>query len=134
LPTNKYAERLQVIIGSEKIALGLSIKNVRRVHIVMPHWNIPSIAQAEARGFRFGSHDALKPEERVIRIFRHISVEQPEDGEEGYDQGLGFPPEASFTDYETTDVYIYKIAEDKEFKNSQIYRILKEEAFDCAAF
>jgi len=135
LPTNKYGERLQVIIGSEKIALGLSIKNVRRVHVVMPHWNIPSISQAEARGYRFGSHDALKPEERVIRIFRHISVEQPEDkGDVGYAQGTGFPTDASFTDYETTDVYIYKIAEEKEFKNAQIYRILKEEAFDCAAF
>ena len=133
-PSNKYGERLQIIIGSEKIALGLSIKNVRRVHIVMPHWNIPSIAQAEARGFRFGGHDALKPEERVIKIFRHIAVEQPENNEEGYAMGDGFPNEASFTDYETTDVYIYRIAEEKEYKNSQIYRILKEEAFDCAAF
>jgi hypothetical protein len=134
LPSNRYGDRLQVIIGSEKIALGLSIKNVRRIHIVMPHWNIPSIAQAEARGFRFGGHDALPPEERIIRIFRHISVEQPEGNEIKHATGLGFPSDASFTDYETTDVYIYKIAEEKEYRNSQIYRVLKEEAFDCAAF
>lgn len=134
LESNAHGERLQVIIGSEKIALGLSIKNVRRVHIAMPHWNIPSIDQAQARGFRFGSHEALPPNERVVHIFRHVAVEQPDDGEEGFDQGLGFPPEASFTDYETTDVYIYKIAEEKEYKNTQIYRLIKEEAFDCAAF
>ena len=72
--------------------------------------------QAEARGFRFGGHDALKPEERVIKIFRHIAVEQPENNEEGYAMGDGFPNEASFTDYETTDVYIYWIAEEKEYK------------------
>lgn len=132
LPSNAHADRLQVIIGSEKIALGLSIKNVRAIHMVMPHWNIPSTSQAEARGYRFGSHEALKPEERVVRIFRHIAVEKA-DGE-GVAEGKGFPSDTGFTDYETTDVYIYRIAEDKEYKNSQIYRVLKEVSFDCAAF
>lgn len=134
LPSNKYGDRLQVIIGSEKIALGLSIKNVRSIHIVMPHWNLPFLDQAAARGFRFGGHDALPPEERRIRIFKHAAVEQPEAGEKKFATGKGYPADASFTDYETTDIYIYKIAEAKEYKNTQLYRLLKEEAFDCAAF
>lgn len=133
-PDNKYAERLQIIIGSEKIALGLSIKNVRRIHLVMPHWNIPSLDQAQARGIRFGGHAALKPEERKVYIFRHAAVETPGDDERGYAKGVGYPAKASFSDAETTDIYIYRIAETKDYRNAQIYRVLKEVSPDCAVF
>ena len=128
-PSNAHAERLQIIIGSEKISLGITIKNVRRVHIVMPHWNIPSIEQAQARGFRFGSHDALKPEERTIQIFKHVAVEGGK-----LAKGAGFPKEAGFSDKITIDVQIYRRAEEKEHKNTQIYRLMKTSAFDCALF
>ena len=128
-PDNAHAGRCQVIIGSEKISLGITIKNVRRVHIVMPHWNIPSIEQAQARGFRFGSHDALKPEERTIQIFKHVAVEAGK-----FAKGMGFPKEAGFSDKVTIDVQIYRRAEEKEHKNTQIYRLMKESAFDCALF
>jgi hypothetical protein len=128
-PDNKYADRLQVIIGSEKIALGISIKNVRQYHLAMPHWNVSSTDQAENRGYRFGGHDALPEAERYIRIYRHAAVE-------GGDlaRGTGFPASAGFSPKETVDIYVYRIAEEKESKNSQIYRLLKEESFDCPLF
>ena len=131
---NRYGDRLQVIIGSEKISVGISIKNVRQIHIVMPHWNIPAIEQATYRGFRFGGHEALPPEERKIKIFRHVAVEQDYgDGDEKYQTfEQGFPSNTYFSPKETTDIYIYSIAERKEYRNTQIVRILKETAFDCA--
>jgi hypothetical protein len=133
-PDNRHGDRLQVIIGSEKIALGLTIKNVRRIHIMMPHWNIPSIDQAEARGYRFGSHDALEPEERHVHIFRHAAVDTASPNRGGVARGLGYPKDASFSDTETTDIYIYRLAEDKDYRTAQIYRVMKEAAPDCAAF
>lgn len=128
-PDNKYGDRLQVIIGSEKIALGISIKNVRQYHLAMPHWNVSSTDQAENRGYRFGGHDALPEEERYIRIYRHAAVEGGDAA-----RGLGFPASSGFSPKETVDIYVYRIAEEKESKNSQIYRILKEESFDCPLF
>lgn len=129
---NCYGGRLQIIFGSEKIALGFTIKHVRRVYIQTPHWNIPAIEQAMARGFRFGSHDALKPEERFIKIFRLVAVEEPDSKKGGEAKGKGFPPEASFSSYKTMDIEVYSTAEKKEHKNTQIYRLLKEASFDCA--
>jgi superfamily II DNA or RNA helicase len=130
---NKYGDRLQIIIGSEKIALGLSIKNVRQIHILMPHWNISTIDQARNRGFRFGGHSALPREERKIRIYNHVAVERAEsDSEADVPAGVGYPKDVGFTATETTDIYIYKIAEEKEHKDTQIYRILKEVSVDCA--
>lgn len=131
---NKYAERLQVIIGSEKISIGFTIKNVRKIHIETPHWNISSIEQALYRGFRFGSHDALPEDERYIKIYRHVAVEtaDPDLNEKEYAKGKGYPFDVGFTKTQTVDLYIYDIAENKEFKNTQIYRLLKEVAPDCA--
>lgn len=126
-PDNCYGDRLQIIIGSVKIALGFTIKHVRRAYIKMPHWNIPSIDQALFRGFRFGGHDALKPEERYIKIFRLVAVEK---GSEVI--GTGFPDDAGFSKTRTSDIEVYEIAERKEYKNTQIYRLLKEASFDCA--
>lgn len=134
-PDNKYGDRLQVIIGSEKIALGLTIKNVRGIHGVMPHWNIPSGDQAEGRGLRFGSQDALPENERTVRILRHVAVEELDPSDPSATAvGKGFPAGAAFSAEETTDIYIYKIAEEKEHRNTQIYRLIKEEDFGCALF
>lgn len=126
-PDNCYGDRLQVIIGSEKVALGFTVKHVRRVYITTPSWNIPSIDQALARGFRFGSHNALKEEERYINIYRLVSVEKGK-----YAKGAGFPANIGFSSKKTSDIEIYELAENKEYKNTQIYRILKEASFDCA--
>lgn len=130
-PDNKYGDRLQIIIGSEKIALGLDIKNVRRIHVITPDWNIPSIDQAMARGFRFGGHDSLPENERYIKIFKHVAVEK---GNIELPEGVGYPDGTKVSDKETIDVHVYDIAESKEYKNKQIYRVLKEVAFDCGLF
>lgn len=128
-PDNAYGDHLQVIIGSEKISLGVTIKSVRREHTIMPHWNMPSIDQALARGFRFGGHDFLPPDKRHIKIFKHAAVNPGK-----LLKGTGFPSEAGFSNEETIDVRIYKRAEEKEHKNTQIYRIMKRASVDCALF
>lgn len=117
-PRNKYGEYIQVLIGSEKAGEGLTLKNVRQVHITTPHWNIPSTEQAIGRVFRHSSHDALPENERVVKVFRHASVKAKKEGED-------WPLE------NTTDIYLYKIAEQKEYRNTEIYRVIKEISFDC---
>lgn len=129
---NRYGDRLQVIIGSKKIAEGVNMKGFRQVHVVVPPWNIPSIDQPLFRVFRFGSHAAFTRDERYVKIFRHVAVDTAVPSSEGYDLGEGFPPEASFTDTETVGIHVYTIAENKEYRNTQIYRLIKEAAVDCA--
>ena len=132
-PDNKYGERCQIIIGSETIGTGITIKNVRQVHVVTPHWTIPAIDQALGRVIRVGSHKSLPEEERNIRIYRHISVKEYEKGIDKveYHKGSGFPPNVGFSNEETMDVHIYSIAEEKDYFNAQVYRLLKEISWDC---
>jgi hypothetical protein len=138
-PENKHGKYLQVIIGSKKVLLGITIKNARQVHIISPHWNVSSFEQAEARVFRYGSHNALPIEERKVEIFRHVSVlpgsyKIPRG--EGYPKGAEIQSEQKYKSApqkEPIDLYIMKIAEEKLEKIFPIERLYKQEAFDCVA-
>jgi len=111
-PRNKYGQYIQVIIGSQVIGEGKSLKNVRQIHIQTPHWNNPETEQAIGRGIRAFSHEDLKPEERSVKIFRHASI--PNNG------------------VESINYVMYRTSEDKDFKMKQIERVCKEEAVNCA--
>ena len=53
---------------------GLSLKNVRQVHIMEPYWNEVRITQMIGRGVRQCSHKDLPMEERHVDIYRYKSV------------------------------------------------------------
>lgn len=132
-PDNMYGERCQIIIGSRKIGVGITIKNIRQVHIVMPHWNISAVDQALGRAFRVGSHNSLPKKDRYVNIYRHVAVKEydDEDDKKEYNVGKGYPSSVGFSSEKTIDIDIYSIAEKKEFLNTQIYRLLKEISWDC---
>lgn len=135
-PDNKYGEKCRIVIGSFKISEGFDIKNIRQVHIIMPHWNEPRIQQALGRVLRIGSHKVFEDKEKkYINIYRHVAVkswDEDEDfGKTEYDQGLGYPSDIGFTNDITDDIEIYLKAQNKEAKNVQIYRLIKEVAWDC---
>jgi len=114
-PRNKYGEYIRLIIGSEKISLGLTLKHTRQCHVLMSHWNIPAVDQAIGRVLRIGAHSMFEnPEERYIKIFFHAAVKALDDP------------------FVTTDIYVYKIAEKKDIRSARLYRFMKIMAFDCA--
>lgn len=108
---NKNGKYIQVIVGSQIIGEGKSLKNIRQIHIQTPHWNNSETEQAIGRGIRAFSHDDLKLEDRFVKVFRHAS----------------FP----LSDLESIDYLMYRISELKEIKIKQIERICKELAIDC---
>ena len=55
-------------------AEGLSLKNVRAVHIMEPYWNDVRMAQVKGRAVRICSHAELPPEERTVDVYTYISV------------------------------------------------------------
>ena len=123
-PNNKYGDKCRIIIGSEKISVGYSFFNIRQVHVLSPYWNMSENDQAIARALRLGGHRALPKDERVVKIYRHISVERG-------DVKLS-TPKVSVSKNKTPDIHVYKIAEKKDLENSQIYRLIKEISYDCA--
>lgn len=59
-PENKYGEYFRIIIGSDKIKTGVTIKNIRQGHDLTPPWNLTAFTQRYGRLKRVGTHEAFK--------------------------------------------------------------------------
>jgi hypothetical protein len=55
-------------------AEGLSLHNVRAVHIMEPHWNDVRMAQVKGRAIRICSHKALEPADRNVTVYTYLST------------------------------------------------------------
>lgn len=108
---NKDGRLIKIIIGSPIISEGITLKNVRQVHILEPTWNMSRINQIIGRALRHHSHDDLPEDERTVEIYKYCSV---------------YKNKKSCIDKEK-----YILSEEKDRSNKVIERLLKMLAFDC---
>lgn len=111
---NKKGDYIKIFLGSPKLSEGVSVKNVREIHILEPDWNISRITQIKGRGLRKGSHMFLAPNERNVKIFKYASVYSGDNN----------------TLYIDKEKYI--ISEEKNRENKKIERMLKQISVDCS--
>ena len=116
---NKYGEYVKVLIGSKVSGEGVSLSNVRQVHIITPHWNISTIVQAIGRAIRRDSHNMLNKSERNITIYRHAALACSQK----MDKDI-YDPKISI------DMYKYKISEKKAESIKMVEKKLKEYSID----
>lgn len=114
-PQNKYGELLKIMLVSPAGSEGLSLMNVRQVHIMEPYWNEVRVNQMVGRGIRLCSHKDLPVEERMVDVYRYKSVRV---GVEKW----------------TTDQYIEDLARSKESLLQDFLDSMKEVAVDCGLF
>ena len=110
-PKNKSGEFVKVVLISKAAAEGIDFKNIRQIHVMEPWFNMNRVEQIIGRGVRNLSHCGLPFEKRNVEIFLH-ATQLP-------------------TSTESTDLYIYRLAEQKAIKIGNVTRILKETAVDC---
>ena len=106
---NKDGKCIKILLGSNSIMEGISLKAVRHVHILNPWWNESRIEQVIGRAVRQNSHKQLLPEKQFVNIYRHIS----------YQEGFEFEKNKQDT------------AEEKKKNSSKYEKWLKEIAVDC---
>ncbi len=110
--SNKYGTEIKIMLISPAGTEGLSLKNVRQVHIMEPYWNEVRIQQMIGRGIRQCSHKELKIEERHVDVYRYKSVKSTK---------------GSWT----TDEYIEDLARSKAGLIQSFLDAIKEVAVDC---
>ena len=109
-PENKNGKLIRIIVGSPMISEGITLKEVRQVHILEPSWNMSSINQIIGRAVRNYSHHLLDPEERNVEIYKYASV---------------------YKDTFSIDKEKYILCEEKDKSNKVVERVLKTASFDC---
>ncbi len=125
-PKNKRGQIIKVLLITEAGAEGITLKNVRQLHIMEPYWNEVLIRQVIGRAKRMYSHVALPEAERDVTVYRYESTFT--DAQKEYiTRKLGWDLDEKYT----TDEIISMIAERKQFATDQIEEFMKETAVDC---
>lgn len=72
--SNVRAEWVRAMLITQSGAEGISLKNVRQVHIVEPHWQPVRAQQVVGRAVRANSHAALPPADRRVDVFAYCTI------------------------------------------------------------
>jgi SNF2 family DNA or RNA helicase len=112
---NSSNDTQKVLLISKAGAEGLSLKNVRQLHILEPHWNVIRIKQIIGRVIRMCSHYSLPKEEQLVDIFMYLTT-------------------LSNTKKQTIDQYIHSISEKKLKILSNFEKMIEKSALDCKLF
>jgi hypothetical protein len=124
---NRDGMIVKVFMITQSGAEGISLSNVRQVHIMEPYWNKVRTDQVKGRAIRICSHADLDPKDRIVDTFFYIMKFGKDQLEKGTVIQTFKIKDKSFT----TDQTILKIAESKEHLNTSILNIMKASAIDC---
>ena len=111
---NQNGSKLRILIISPSGKEGLSLYNVKQIHILEPYWNMKRIEQIIGRGVRYCSHKHLPENTRNVKVYIYLATYK----------GSG----------NTIDMYIQKMALGKDKLISKFEMAIKESAIDCSLF
>jgi hypothetical protein len=112
----------KVILLTKSGSEGISLQNVRQVHMMEPYWNNIRIQQVIGRAVRANSHKSLPLKDRLVETFLYLMVAETEDQQAKLnpaDNGM------------STDEYIYDVSQRKAKINETFLKYLKESSVDC---
>lgn len=113
---NKYGDIIKVIIGNDIVKEGVTLKEVRHIHIMSPFWNAASTDQIIGRGIRLGSHVRLPESERNVKVYIYVAT---------------FYSNQNLARKYSVDLEMLRIAERKDRHNARILRMMKQISVDC---
>jgi len=111
--TNKNGQNLKFILGSKVMTEGITLENVKEVHILDVHYNLGKVDQVIGRAIRMCKHQAVIDEKNKfpeVNVYRYV---------------------ASLNKKLSTDEVLYQKAELKYLLVKKVERILKTVAVDC---
>ena len=124
---NQTGKIARVFMITQSGAEGISLANVRQVHIMEPYWNYVRLDQVKGRAIRICSHMDLPPEERTVDVFTYITkFSELQVRTKMVDETL-----INFDDGQTTDENILEICNAKKKLADSIMDTMKTAAVDC---
>jgi len=122
---NHRGDIIKVIMITKSGAEGISLKNVRQVHVMEPYWNHIRIDQVIGRAVRTSSHIDLPRADRNVHVYVYCMKPTKKQIEGSFSirsQDKG----------ETSDQHIYNMAKKKAKIIDQFLDSMKRASIDCA--
>jgi hypothetical protein len=131
---NSHGEIIKIFMITAAGAEGISLKNVRYVHITEPYWHPVRLEQVIGRARRICSHHSLPEEERNVSVFLYLMTFSDEFiKEEKLSIELRLHDTSKLENNKplTSDEALYEISNIKESINKQLLKAVKESSMDC---
>jgi hypothetical protein len=131
---NTMGEIIKVLMITSSGAEGISLKNVRYVHITEPYWHPVRIEQVIGRARRICSHQGLPAELRTVTVFLYLMTfsEKQLKSDDTIELRLHDKSRKDDITPVSTDETLYEIASAKEEIATNILKSVKEASIDCA--
>lgn len=122
---NLRGDVIRVLLITKSGSEGISLKNVRQVHLIEPYWNNIRVDQVIGRAVRTCSHVDLPQKDRNVEVFTYRMKFTTEQLSKSYaiknsDKGL------------TTDQHIFNMAQHKSMIVNGFLDCMKKASIDCA--
>lgn len=123
--SNKYGDIIKVLMITKSGAEGISLKNVRQVHVMEPYWNHIRIDQVIGRAVRTCSHIDLLESERKVDVFVYTMTPSTKQIQSSItlrrqDKSM------------TSDQFIYDLAKRKAKIIGEFLQCMQKASVDCA--
>ena len=117
----------QIFMITQSGAEGISLENVRQVHIMEPYWNYVRLEQVKGRAIRICSHKSLPYDDRTVEVFTYISkFSNKQLSERLIDQTLLIKDNGL-----STDQQILSVSNGKKKLTESLFDAMKSAAVDC---
>jgi len=117
----------QAFMITQSGAEGISLENVRQVHLMEPYWNYVRLEQVKGRAIRICSHKSLPFDERTVEVYTYISAfSEAQKTERRVDQTLLIKDGGL-----STDEQILAISNGKRTLAESLFNAMKHGAVDC---
>ena len=122
---NILGNHIKIIVGTTNMIEGVSLYNMRQIHVLEPWYNISRNEQIVGRGVRQCSHINLPFEDRNVTIFNYVAIT---DDLEFEDTTYRVPYKEKTQD---VDLRKLELATEKINKVELLEDILKNNSIDC---
>jgi len=117
----------QAFMITQSGAEGISLENVRQVHLMEPYWNYVRLEQVKGRAIRICSHKSLPFSERTVEVYTYIT-------KFGAKQIANRSVDLTLINKDgglTTDQAILSVSQDKRKLAESLFEAMKRGAVDC---
>jgi hypothetical protein len=130
---NYYGDVIKVLMITSSGAEGISLKNVRFVHIMEPYWHPVRPQQVIGRARRICSHNDLPKELQTVDVFLYLMKFTDKQIENmSIDIKLNDHSKKDKNRILTSDEFLYEISQIKEELNKELLTNVKQSSIDCS--
>ena len=131
---NIYGQLIKVFMITASGAEGISLRNVRFVHLIDPYWHPVRREQVIGRARRICSHNTLPPELQTVRVYLYLmkfSEKQLTSSEQDSIDLKRNDKSYDGTKVFTTDQTLHEISDMKQKVSNGLLSAVKQSSIDC---